>query len=292
MNKKLLAAISSTLALALALSACGGAASSAASTASSAAASTAASTASSSSGATITLTVGASPTPHAEILNNAVKPLLAKQGIDLVVKEFDDYVIPNTALEAGELDANYFQHVPYLNDFNEKNGTHLVVGTKVHFETMAIYPGKTATLEDLADGATFAIPNDTTNEARALQLLAAQGLITLKKGVGLEATPNDIVENPKNLKFEEIEAAQVPNVLADVDFGIANGNYALSAGIGDTALVKESAESEAATTYANVLAIREGDDRPELKALEEALNSQEVKDYINETYHGTVVAVF
>ena len=209
-----------------------------------------------------------------------------------MVKEFDDYVIPNTALEAGELDANYFQHVPYLNDFNEKNGTHIVVGTKVHFETMAIYPGKTATLEGLADGATFAIPNDTTNEARALQLLAAQGLITLKDGVGLEATPNDIVENPKNLQFEEIEAAQVPNVLADVDFGIANGNYALSAGIADTALVKESAESEAATTYANVLAIREGDDRPELKALEEALNSQEVKDYINETYHGTVIAVF
>ena len=290
MNKKLFAAISSTLALALALSACGGAASSAASTASSTAAS--ASTAASSSGATITLTVGASPTPHAEILNNAVKPLLAKQGIDLVVKEFDDYVIPNTALEAGELDANYFQHVPYLEDFNEKNGTHIVVGTKVHFETMAIYPGKTATLEGLADGATFAIPNDTTNEARALQLLAAQGLITLKDGVGLEATPNDIVENPKNLQFEEIEAAQVPNVLADVDFGIANGNYALSAGIADTALVKESAESEAATTYANVLAIREGDDRPELKALEEALNSQEVKDYINETYHGTVIAVF
>ena len=290
MNKKLFAAISSTLALALALSACGGAASSAASTASSTAASAA--TAASSNGATITLTVGASPTPHAEILNNAVKPLLAKQGIDLVVKEFDDYVIPNTALEAGELDANYFQHVPYLNDFNEKNGTHIVVGTKVHFETMAIYPGKTATLEGLADGATFAIPNDTTNEARALQLLAAQGLITLKDGVGLEATPNDIVENPKNLQFEEIEAAQVPNVLADVDFGIANGNYALSAGIADTALVKESAESEAATTYANVLAIREGDDRPELKALEEALNSQEVKDYINETYHGTVIAVF
>ena len=231
--------------------------------------------------------------PHARRnLNNAVQPLLAKQGIDLVVKEFDDYVIPNTALEAGELDANYFQHVPYLNDFNEKNGTHIAVGTKVHFETMAIYPGKTATLENLADGATFAIPNDTTNEARALQLLAAQGLITLKDGVGLEATPNDIVENPKNLKFEEIEAAQVPNVLADVDFGIANGNYALSAGIADTALVKESAESEAATTYANVLAIREGDDRPELKALEEALNSQEVKDYINETYHGTVIAVF
>ena len=290
MNKKLFAAISSTLALALALSACGGAASSAASTASSTAAS--ASTAASSSGATITLTVGASPTPHAEILTDVVKPLLAKQGIDVVVKEFDDYVIPNTALEAGELDANYFQHVPYLNDFNEKNGTHIVVGTKVHFETMAIYPGKTATLDDLADGATFAIPNDTSNEARALQLLAAQGLITLKDGVGLEATPNDIVENPKNLQFEEIEAAQVPNVLADVDFGIVNGNYALSAGIADTALVKESAESEAATTYANVLAIREGDDRPELKALEEALNSQEVKDYINETYHGTVIAVF
>ena len=267
MNKKL-SAVAAVLALTLALSGCG-------------------------TGDKKTLTVGASPTPHAEILNNVVKPLLAKQGIELVVKEFDDYVIPNTALEDKELDANYFQHAPYLKDFNAKNNTHLISAVAVHFETMAIYPGKTATLDALADGADIAIPNDATNEARALQLLAAQGLITLKDGVGLEATPKDISANPKNLKFTEIEAAQIPNVLADVDFGVINGNYALSAGIADKALAKETADSEAAQTYANILAVRDGDEsRPEIQALVKAMTSQEVKDYISKTYKGTVIAVF
>ncbi|MBC5580661.1 metal ABC transporter substrate-binding protein [Anaerofilum sp. BX8] len=293
MKKKFIPLISAALALSLALTGCGGSGSSAAG--SSAAGSSAAgpsSAAASSTAVTATLTVGASPSPHAQILNDVIAPLLAAQGIELVVREFDDYIIPNTALEAGELDANYFQHTPYLENFNEENGTHLAVGAEVHFETMALYPGKTASLDVLADGASIAIPNDTTNEARALQLLAAQGLITLKEGVGLEATPNDVVENPKNLKFEEVVAAQIPNLLADVDLGIANGNYALGAGIAGTAIAKEGADSEAAQTYPNVLAIREGDERPELKALIEAMTSPEVKAYIEETYEGTVIAVF
>lgn len=292
MKKKLIPLAGAALALTLALTACGDSGSSSA--AGSAAGSSTAASAPASSGAavTATLTVGASPSPHAQILNEVVKPLLAAQGIELVVREFDDYIIPNTALEAGDLDANYFQHTPYLENFNEENGTHLAVGAEVHFETMALYPGKTASLDDLADGASIAIPNDTTNEARALQLLAAQGLIALKEGVGLEATPNDVVDNPKGLKFEEVVAAQIPNLLADVDLGIANGNYALGAGIAGAAIAKEGADSEAAQTYPNVLAIREGDDRPELKALIEAMTSPEVKAYIEKTYEGTVIAVF
>ena len=287
-RKTILAAASAALALSLILTGCGSSGSSSSSTDSS----SAASTSGGSSAASVTLTVGASPSPHAEILNDVVKPLLAEQGINLVVQEFDDYIIPNTALEAGELDANYFQHEPYLEEFNAENGTHLAVGAKVHFETMAIYPGKTTTLEDLPDGGTIAVPNDTTNEARALQLLAAQGLITLKDGVGLSATVADIVDNPKNLKIEEVVAAQIPNLLADVDLGVANGNYALGAGIADTAIAKEDATSEAAQTYPNVLAIREGDDRPEIQALIKAMTSPEVKSYIENTYKGTVIAVF
>ena len=287
-RKTILAAASAALALSLILTGCGSSGSSSSSTGSS----SSASTSGGSSAASVTLTVGASPSPHAEILNDVVKPLLAEQGINLVVQEFDDYIIPNTALEAGELDANYFQHEPYLEEFNAENGTHLAVGAKVHFETMAIYPGKTATLEDLPDGGTIAVPNDTTNEARALQLLAAQGLITLKDGVGLSATVADIVDNPKNLKIEEVVAAQIPNLLADVDLGVANGNYALGAGIADTAIAKEDATSEAAQTYPNVLAIREGDDRPEIQALIKAMTSPEVKSYIENTYKGTVIAVF
>ncbi len=287
-RKTILAAASAALALSLILTGCGSSGSSSSSTGSS----SAASTSGGSSAASVTLTVGASPSPHAEILNDVVKPLLAEQGINLVVQEFDDYIIPNTALEAGELDANYFQHDPYLEEFNAENDTHLAVGAKVHFETMAIYPGKTATLEDLPDGGTIAVPNDTTNEARALQLLAAQGLITLKDGVGLSATVADIVDNPKNLKIEEVVAAQIPNLLADVDLGVANGNYALGAGIADTAIAKEDATSEAAQTYPNVLAIREGDDRPEIQALIKAMTSPEVKSYIENTYKGTVIAVF
>ena len=279
-RKTILAAASAALALSLVLTGCGSSDSSSGAAGGSSAAES------------VTLTVGASPSPHAEILNDVVKPLLAQQGIELVVQEFDDYIIPNTSLEAGDLDANFFQHTPYLEEFNAENGTHIAVGAGVHFETMAIYPGKVSSLEELPDGGTIAVPNDTTNEARALQLLAAQGLITLKEGVGLEATVADIVDNPKNLKIEEVVAAQIPNLLADVDLGVANGNYALGAGIADTAIAKEDAESEAAQTYPNVLAIREGDDRPELQALIEAITSPEVKSYIEETYAGTVIAVF
>ena len=284
-RKTILAAASAALALSLILTGCGSSSSSSAAGGSSAA--TGSSTAE-----TVTLTVGASPSPHAEILNDVVKPLLAEQGINLVVQEFDDYIIPNTSLEAGDLDANYFQHEPYLVEFNAENGTHLAVGARVHFETRAIYPGKTSSLDALPDGATIAVPNDTSNEARALQLLAAQGLITLKDGVGLEATVADIVDNPKNIKIEEVVAAQIPNLLADVDLGVINGNYALGAGIADTAIAKEDATSEAAQTYPNVLAIREGDDRPEIQALIKAMTSPEVKSYIEETYKGTVIAVF
>ena len=284
-RKTILAAANAALALSLVLTGCGSSDSS-----STAGSSTPAD--GSSAASTVTLTVGASPSPHAEILNDVVKPLLAQQGIELVVQEFDDYIIPNTSLEAGDLDANFFQHTPYLEEFNAENGTHLAVGAEVHFETMAIYPGKTASLEELPDGGTIAVPNDTSNEARALQLLAAQGLITLKDGVGLEATVADIVENPKNIQIEEVVAAQIPNLLADVDLGVINGNYALGAGIADTAIAKEDASSEAAQTYPNVLAIREGDDRPEIQALIEAMKSPEVKSYIEETYQGTVLVVF
>ena len=237
------------------------------------------------------IVVGASPAPHAEILE-AAKPILEEKGYELDIREYTDYVQPNNALEAGDLDANYFQHLPYLESFNEQFGTHLVSAAQIHYEPFAVYPGKTASLEELPDGATVAVPNDVTNEARALQLLAAQGLITLKDGVGLSATVADIVDNPKNLKIEEVVAAQIPNLLADVDLGVANGNYALGAGIADTAIAKEDATSEAAQTYPNVLAIREGDDRPEIQALIKAMTSPEVKSYIENTYKGTVIAVF
>ncbi|MDR3085426.1 MAG: metal ABC transporter substrate-binding protein, partial [Christensenellaceae bacterium] len=177
----------------------------------------------------VTLVIGASPVPHAAILN-AVKEALAAEGIVLDIREFTDYVQPNLALESGDLDANYFQHLPYLVDFNANNNTHLVSAAAIHYEPFGIYPGKTASLEALADGAQVAVPNDTTNEARALLLLEAQGFIKLAEGVGLEATVKDIVENPKNLKIVEIEAAQVPRSLPDVDIAVINGNYALDAG--------------------------------------------------------------
>lgn len=241
-----------------------------------------------------TITVGASATPHAEILNNAVKPILAEQGITLEVQEFTDYVMPNTAVEQGDLDANYFQHITYLNDFNEKNGTHLVDVADVHFEPFALYAGKSASLDAIPEGGTVAVPNDATNEARALLLLEQEGLIKLADGAGINATVNDIVENPKNLQIEELEAAIVPTVLEDVDIACINGNYALSAGLDlNNALATESAEGEAAKAYVNVLAVKEGNENNEaVKALAEALTSDEVRDYINETFDGAVVPVF
>ena len=292
--------ISATLAasLALSLAACGSSASTdsvAASSESTAASSAAAeSTAETSELAGTTLKVAASPTPHAEILNVA-KEVLAEQGIDLEVVEFSDYVQPNLVTESGEVDANYFQHTPYLDSFNEENGTHLVSVGAVHYEPFGIYPGKSDDLANIADGATIAVPNDTTNEARALQLLATQGLITVRDDAGLTATINDITENPHNIKFEEIEAAQLPRTVQDVDFAVINGNYALAAGfsVKNDALATEDASSEAAQTYANILAVKEGrENDPAIQALYAALTSDKVKDYINSTYDGAVVPIF
>ena len=238
----------------------------------------------------VTLNVAASPTPHAEILLECVD-ILAEQGITLNVNEYGDYIVPNTAVEEGDEDANYFQHVPYLDNFNAENGTHLVSVAGVHVEPMGIYAGMTASLEELADGATVAVPNDVTNEARALLLLEAQGLITLSEEAGLEATPKDIVENPKNLEFKELEAAMLPNVLTEVDIAVINVNYALQAGFNpvEDALAIENADSP----YVNILVVKEGNEgNPAIAALIEALHSDTVRDFINEKYAGAVVPAF
>ncbi len=245
-------------------------------------------------GETITLTVGATPNPHAEILAQ-VKDDLAAEGIDLVVKEYSDYVVPNTAVEEGDLDANYFQHTPYMEKFNEENGTHLVSVGKIHYEPMGIYPGLTKTLEELPDGATIAVPNDATNEARALQLLAAQGLIELKEDAGLNATPNDITSNPKNLQFKELEAAMLPQTASEVDLSVINSNFAMEGGMNPAtdSLASEDADSEAAQTFANIIAVKEGHENdPAIQALVKALQSDKVKEYIEKNYSGAVVAVF
>ncbi len=237
--------------------------------------------------------VGASPTPHAEILE-VIKEDLADQGYTLEIVEYNDYVIPNTATESGELDANYFQHQPYLDDFNAENGTHLVSVADVHFEPFGIYAGKTTSLEDLAEGAVVAVPNDTTNEARALLLLEAQGLITLKEGAGMTATVVDIVENPLNLEIKELEAAQIARTVGDVDIACINGNYAAQAGykVSD-AIATESTDSLAAQTYANVVVVKEGNENTDkINALREAILSEKVKEYINGQYDGGVVPVF
>lgn len=238
------------------------------------------------------IVVGASPSPHAQILE-AVSEQLAQKGYQLEIKEFTDYIMPNTALEDGELDANFFQHQPYLTDFNKKNGTKLVSAAAIHFEPLGIYGGKTADLADLPEGAQIAVPNDTTNEARALWLLQAQGIIEVDEQAGLEATKQDITSNPKNVEIVEMEAAQLPRALADVDFAVINGNYAVAAEIADQVLVTEDKDSEAAKQYANIVAVREGDEnREDIKALVEALQSDEVKAYIEETFGSTVIPVF
>ena len=237
--------------------------------------------------------VGASPTPHAEILAQ-VKPILAKQGYDLQVVEFTDYIQPNVALSDGDIDANYFQHKPYLDDYDKEKGTDLVSMAAIHYEPLGIYPGKTKTLADLKEGAQIAVPNDTTNEARALLLLQSNGLITLKAGAGFTATVNDIDKNPKKLKVVELEAAQIPRSLKDVDMAVINGNYALTAGldVDKDALAKEEKDSAAAQTYANIIAVRKGDEnREDLKALVAALKSAEIQKYIADTYKGAVVSV-
>lgn len=237
-----------------------------------------------------TIRVGASPSPHADILAVA-KDILAEQGYTLEIVEFNDYIIPNNSVESGELDANYFQHQPYLDSFNSENGTHLVSVLDVHYEPLGIYAGKTSSLAELPDGATIAIPNDTSNEARALLLLEANGLITLKEGAGLNATVLDIESNPHGYEIKELVAEQIPVSLPDVDIAVINGNYALTNELGE-ALVYESAESDAAT-YVNVLVVKEGNEElPKIKALVEALSSDEVRNYIVDTYGEAVVPVF
>ena len=240
-----------------------------------------------------TNSVGASPAPHAEILE-VVKELLAEQGITLDIVEFDDYILPNQAVEDGSLDANYFQHITYMDNFNTEYGTHLVSAAEVHYEPFGIYAGKTASLDELADGAQIAVPNDTTNEGRALLLLQEQGLITLTEDCGLEPTKDDIAENPHNYEIVELEARLLPTTLQDVDIAVINGNYAIDAGLKvSDALAIESADGTAAQAYVNVLAVEEGrEDDPAIQALAAALCSQEVKDFIDETYEGAVVAVF
>ena len=239
------------------------------------------------------IVVGASPAPHAEILK-AANDVLKEKGYELEIKEYVDYIQPNLALESGDLDANYFQHLPYLESFNKENGTNLVSAGAIHYEPFGIYAGKTTSLDELQDGATIAVPNDTTNEARALLLLEAQGLIKLKEDAGLTATKNDIVENPKNLQLYEVEAAQLPRVIGDVDVAVINGNYAIEAGykVSD-ALAVEASDSLAATTYGNVVAVRAGEENdPDIQALIEALTSDEVKAFLESTYDGGVVPLF
>ena len=211
-----------------------------------------------------TIVVGASPTPHAEILAVA-KEVLAEEGYELQIQEFNDYVQPNLALDGKDLDANYFQHQPYLDDFNAENNTDLVSIAAIHYEPLGIYPGKTKDLAELPDGAEVLVPNDTTNEARALLLLEAQGLIKVDPTAGFKATINDIIENPKNLKITEIEAAQLARSLPDVDIAVINGNYAIQAGLNAAtdALAKEEKDSLSATTYANIIAVRKGDENRE-----------------------------
>ena len=243
---------------------------------------------------TVKLKVGATPAPHAELLEQA-KPILAEKGIELEIVQFNDYIQPNTAVEDGDLDANYFQHKPYMNEFNELNGTHLVAVGDIHYEPYGLYPGKVKAIADLPDGAQIAVPNDGTNEARALLLLEAQGLIKIKEGVGLTATKLDIVENAKNLDIVEMEAAQLPRVLDSVDMAVINGNYALLAGLnaGTDAIATEDASSVSAQTYANILVVKEGNQgSAKIQALVKALTSPEVKDFIAKTYSGAVVAIF
>ena len=238
-----------------------------------------------------TITVAASATPHAEILEEAAK-ILEKEGWKLDVTVFDDYVQPNLVVESGDFDANYFQHIPYLENFNEEQGTHLVNAGGIHYEPFGIYPGTKDTLEDLEKGDVIAVPNDTTNEARALLLLEANGIITLKEGAGLTATVRDIAENPYDIQIQELEAAQVSRVKDEVAAVVLNGNYALEAGfsVGQDSIAYEKSDSEAAQTYVNVIAVKEGNETDEgIQALVEVLKSDDIKDFIQSTYDGAVI---
>ena len=236
--------------------------------------------------------VAASATPHAEILEEA-KPILAKEGYDLQVTVFDDYVQPNEVVDSGDFDANYFQHAPYMEQFNKEKGTKLVDAGDIHYEPFGIYPGTKKSLDEIADGDEIAVPNDTTNEARALLLLQDNGIIKLKDGAGLTATVNDIAENPHNIKIVELEAAQVARVTGETAFVVLNGNYALQAGysVKKDALAYEAADSEAAKTYVNIIAVKEGNENSDaIKALVKVLKSDDIKKFIDEKYDGAVIA--
>lgn len=238
-----------------------------------------------------TITVAASPTPHAEILE-AAKDLLKEKGYTLEIKEFDDYPQQNVVVDEGEFDANYFQHQPYLDNFNEEKGSDLVSAAKIHYEPLGIYPGASEDLENIKDGAKIAVPNDATNEARALLLLEENGIITLKEDAGLNATKKDVEENPHNIEIVELDAAQIERVVEELDFVVLNGNYALDAGfnVQTDAIAKEEADSEAAQTYANIIAVKkENKDSEKIKALVEVLQSEEIGKFITDTYEGAVV---
>lgn len=269
MKKKTLA-LTLALVLALVLAACGG-----------------------NSGGDKTIKVGATPAPHAEILEIA-KDLMAKDGYTLEIVEYNDYIQPNNSVEDGSLLANYFQHITYMNDFNQSSGTHLVNAAGIHYEPFGLYAGKTASLSELADGAQIAVPNDATNEARALLLLEQEGLIKLNDGVGLNATKSDIAENPHNYEIVELEASQLPARLQDVDAAVINGNYAIDAGLKvSDALAVEAADGAAAEAYVNVVAVKQGSENNEaIKALVKALQSDEVRTFIESTYDGAVVPLF
>lgn len=237
------------------------------------------------------ITVAATAVPHAELLE-AVKPILAKQGWDLQITVFDDYVQPNEVVEAGDIDCNFFQHTPYLDSFNVERGTHLVNVGEIHYEPLGIYAGTENDLAAITDGASIAIPNDTTNEARALLLLQDNGIITLKDGAGINATINDIAENPHKVEFIEMEAAQVSRILKEVSFAVINGNYALDAGLNaqTDAIASETSDSEAAKTYVNIIVVKEGNENNEgVKALVDVLKSDDTRKFIEETYQGSVV---
>ncbi len=292
---KKLTALCLVLCLALALVACGGTATSSATSGSTpASGSVAGSTA-----GNVTLKVGASPSPHAEILEHAAE-LLAAEGITLEIVEFDDYVMPNTALQEGSLDANYFQHEPYLLNFNAENGTDLVSAGAIHYEPLGIYAGKSDDLANVPDGAVIGIPADATNGGRALLLLQDNGVLTLKDGITLDTfreaeninfTEYDgIAENPHNVKIEALEAAMLPATLPDLDFAVINGNYAIPAGLSDKLLATEDAQGEAAGVFANIIAVRAGDEtREDIQKLVSVLKSDEMKEWITSNYEGSVL---
>lgn len=243
---------------------------------------------------TKTLTVAASPSPHAEILTKFAKDKLAQKGIDLKVKEYTDYIIPNQVTSSGEVDANYFQHINYLNNYNKQNGTDLVDVAAIHYEPMGIYAGKSKDLKALADGAQIAVPNDPTNEGRAFLLLAQEGLITLKDPNNLEATPGDVADNPHNIKFVEVEAAAVARQLQDVDFAVINGNYAIEAGFHvANALATEKPDGKAVEQYANyIVTTPSHKDDERIQALVAVLTSDDFKTYLSKTYDKDVLPAF